>query len=90
MARGELYGFLGLEVPQHVDVFGTKFFPMWPGGGAGEGKLIEERGSLKGYNSVALVVGMIVVIIVVVVDISLESRYITCRKRCHYRILVFL
>jgi len=27
-----LYGHLGQEVPQHVDVFGTKFFPMWPGG----------------------------------------------------------
>ena len=31
-SRGELYGFLGLDVPEHVDVFGTKFFPMWPGG----------------------------------------------------------
>ncbi|CAE7224661.1 htxA [Symbiodinium pilosum] len=28
----ELYNFLGQEVPEHVDVFGTKFFPMWPGG----------------------------------------------------------
>ncbi|CAE7939065.1 htxA [Symbiodinium sp. KB8] len=28
----ELYSFLGPEVPEHVDVFGTKFFPMWPGG----------------------------------------------------------
>jgi len=28
----ELYSFLGLDVPEHVDVFGTKFFPMWPGG----------------------------------------------------------
>lgn len=27
-----LYGALGQEVPAHVDVFGTKFFPMWPGG----------------------------------------------------------
>jgi hypothetical protein len=32
---GELYSFLGLDVPEHVDVFGTKFFPMWPGGGVG-------------------------------------------------------
>ncbi|CAE7497365.1 htxA [Symbiodinium natans] len=28
----ELYSFLGHDVPEHVDVFGTKFFPMWPGG----------------------------------------------------------
>mmetsp|Transcript_32905 Transcript_32905/g.73855 ORF Transcript_32905/g.73855 Transcript_32905/m.73855 type:complete len:368 (+) Transcript_32905:38-1141(+) len=28
----ELYGFLGQAIPEHVDVFGTKFFPMWPGG----------------------------------------------------------
>ncbi|CAK8999554.1 unnamed protein product [Durusdinium trenchii] len=28
----ELYSFLGHDVPPHVDVFGTKFFPMWPGG----------------------------------------------------------
>jgi len=27
-----LYSLLGQEVPEHVDVFGTKFFPMWPGG----------------------------------------------------------
>lgn len=27
-----LYGHLGQEVPQGVDVFGTKFYPMWPGG----------------------------------------------------------
>lgn len=27
-----LYSVLGQEVPDHVDVFGTKFFPMWPGG----------------------------------------------------------
>jgi len=26
-----LFSFLGQEVPGHVDVFGTKFFPMWPG-----------------------------------------------------------
>ena len=28
----ELYSFLGQDVPKHADVFGTKFFPMWPGG----------------------------------------------------------
>lgn len=27
-----LFSVLGQEVPEHVDVFGTKFFPMWPGG----------------------------------------------------------
>ncbi|CAE8639743.1 unnamed protein product [Polarella glacialis] len=27
----EFYGFLGQAVPEHVDVFGTKFFPMLPG-----------------------------------------------------------
>jgi len=27
-----LYSALGQEVPEHVDVFGTKFYPMWPGG----------------------------------------------------------
>ena len=30
--RSRLYSFLGPEVPEHVDVFGTKFFPMRPGG----------------------------------------------------------
>ncbi|CAJ1384694.1 unnamed protein product [Effrenium voratum] len=28
----QLYEVLGQEAPKHVDVFGTKFFPMWPGG----------------------------------------------------------